>query len=64
MVLGTMATRALGATPETVEEISGELRRRDNERLELETSGGPFAGTDLIFGNLNPRPAEQAGGGH
>ena len=56
MVLGTMATRALGATAETTAEISDELRRRDQERFELESAGGPFAGRDLIYGNAKQRP--------
>jgi glutathione-regulated potassium-efflux system protein KefB len=49
--LGERALLTVGADPETAEGIMAEVRRRDVERLELETVGGIHAGLDLIRGN-------------
>ncbi len=49
--LGAQALLTVGAEPEAAEAIMAEVRRRDAERLELETVGGLYAGLDLIRGN-------------
>jgi monovalent cation:proton antiporter-2 (CPA2) family protein len=51
MQLGREANLALGLTPDEADAITEDLRRRDAERLALETTGGLFAGRALILGN-------------
>ncbi len=41
----------LGSTAEEAEDAIAEFRRRDAERLQLEISGGIYAGRWLIYGN-------------
>ncbi|MGK4925277.1 NAD-binding protein, partial [Bordetella hinzii] len=52
MLLGREAVRALGASDLEADEYMQEVRRRDAERFALETTGGIFAGRDLILGNM------------
>ncbi|ARP96001.1 monovalent cation:proton antiporter-2 (CPA2) family protein [Bordetella genomosp. 13] len=52
MAMGREAVLRLGATEEEADEHIAEVRRRDAERLVLETTGGIFAGRDLILGNM------------
>ncbi|SAI73834.1 glutathione-regulated potassium-efflux system protein [Bordetella ansorpii] len=52
MAMGREAVLRLGATEEEAQEYLDEVRRRDAERLVLETTGGIFAGRDLILGNM------------
>jgi len=53
MAFGRQAVIALGATDTEADEIAGEVRRRDAERLSLEAAGGLFAGRALILGNAD-----------
>ncbi|SAI34429.1 glutathione-regulated potassium-efflux system protein [Bordetella ansorpii] len=52
MAMGREAVLRLGATEEEAQGYLDEVRRRDAERLVLETTGGIFAGRDLILGNM------------
>ncbi|ANY18199.1 monovalent cation:proton antiporter-2 (CPA2) family protein [Bordetella pseudohinzii] len=52
MLLGREAVRALGASDPEADAYMQEVRRRDAERFALETTGGIFAGRDLILGNM------------
>lgn len=52
MAMGREAVLRLGCTEEEADEYVAEVRRRDAERLVLETTGGVFAGRDLILGNM------------
>lgn len=61
LVLGGKALETLGATPETIEEITAELRDRDEKRLELELVGDQMAGRALFSGK--PNEARRAGTG-
>ncbi|SFK81030.1 monovalent cation:proton antiporter-2 (CPA2) family protein [Methylorubrum salsuginis] len=58
--LGERALLTVGADPEAADDIMAEVRRRDAERLDLETVGGLHAGLDLIHGNA-AAPAHRAG---
>ena len=49
--LGEQALLTIGAEPEAAGEIVSDVRRRDAERLDLETIGGIYAGLELIRGN-------------
>ncbi|MNH45396.1 hypothetical protein D3C79_1078250 [compost metagenome] len=44
---------ALGATEDEADAITAQVRIRDAERFELETSGGIFAGRALLLGNID-----------
>ncbi|MNO06353.1 hypothetical protein D3C81_2280980 [compost metagenome] len=59
---------ALGATEEEADAITEQVRLRDAERFELETSGGTFAGRALLLGNIDRidtvRHADPAGAGN
>lgn len=57
LVLGRATARALGASDSEADEDIAELRRRDAERFALETSGGWFAGRDLVLRNMGEPPA-------
>jgi len=52
MLFGRHAVLALGATPTEADQVIDEVRRRDTERLALESAGGKFAGRALILGNV------------
>jgi CPA2 family monovalent cation:H+ antiporter-2/glutathione-regulated potassium-efflux system protein KefB len=60
MLFGRQALVALGETPEMAEEISADVRRRDAERLQLQTMGDIYAGIDLLHGNLPPELRDKA----
>jgi len=49
--LGERALLALGDEPDAATELMTDIRRRDAERVEIETVGGIYAGRDLIHGN-------------
>ncbi|MGF6347241.1 monovalent cation:proton antiporter-2 (CPA2) family protein [Variovorax sp. W2I14] len=48
MVFGRQGVLALGASGTEADEVIGELRRRDAERVVLEMAGGIFAGRALV----------------
>ncbi|MCC6948026.1 MAG: cation:proton antiporter [Bradyrhizobiaceae bacterium] len=57
MVFGEEALKALDVPPEEAAEITADNRRRDAERLELQLSGGTYAGRSLLRGNISvPTP--------
>lgn len=56
MVFGREALRALGIEDTEAEDIMSDVRRRDEERLELQIAGGMYAGRDLMRGNAEPVP--------
>ena len=68
LVIGQKAVLALGATEEEADAITEQVRLRDAERFELETSGGTFAGRALLLGNIDRidtvRHADPAGAGN
>ncbi len=51
MALSREALATLGAGDTEADEILAEVRRRDRERLALESAGGLFAGRAMILGN-------------
>ncbi|MEN3950567.1 monovalent cation:proton antiporter-2 (CPA2) family protein [Iodidimonas sp. SYSU 1G8] len=53
---GEAVLEGLGVPQEDVADISEDVRRRDQERLELQIAGGPQAGTGLVRNNA-PVPA-------
>jgi glutathione-regulated potassium-efflux system protein KefB len=55
LVFGAAALEGLGVPEEEAAEIISEVRRRDDERLDLQVAGGIYAGQDLMLGNA-PRP--------
>lgn len=55
--MSRQAVLALGSTPDEADQIIQQLRQRDAERLVQESSGGHFAGTDLLLGNITPKPS-------
>jgi glutathione-regulated potassium-efflux system protein KefB len=56
MAFGATVLSRLGVPQEDVEEITSGVRRRDQERLELQMVGGIRAGVGLLFNNT-PTPA-------
>ncbi len=57
MVFGEEVLKGLGVPPEEAAEITADNRRRDEERLELQVSGGLYAGLTLLRGNVSiPTP--------
>ncbi|GGE53430.1 potassium efflux system protein [Agaricicola taiwanensis] len=56
MTFGAEVLRRLGVPDEEVDDIQRDVRRRDEERLALQVSGGINAGSDLIRSN-GPVPA-------
>jgi glutathione-regulated potassium-efflux system protein KefB len=57
MAFGEQALIGLGVPPEEAAEVSADARRRDAERLELQLSGGIYAGRTLLRGNISvPTP--------
>ena len=60
LAFGEQALLTIGDDPEAASDVMAEVRRRDAERLELETAGGIYAGRDLIRGNLSI-PAREVG---
>ncbi|KQP05837.1 potassium transporter [Methylobacterium sp. Leaf99] len=58
LAFGEQALRTLGDDPDAARAAMAEIRRRDAERLALETVGGVHAGRELIHGNASrARPA-------
>jgi glutathione-regulated potassium-efflux system protein KefB len=55
MAFGEAALVRLGVPVEEAAEITADVRRRDQERLEIQATGGIYAGTDLMRGNA-PKP--------
>lgn len=54
---GEAALRVLGVPEDEARQIGEDLRRRDEERLQLQFTGGIRAGTDLLHSNrMKPRP--------
>jgi glutathione-regulated potassium-efflux system protein KefB len=57
MAFGEQALVALGVPPEEAAEVTADARKRDAERLELQLSGGLYAGRSLLRGNISiPTP--------
>ena len=56
MILGERALLALGETPETTAEVMAEVRRRDEERHQVELVGGLYAGAGMLRGNTAAPP--------
>jgi glutathione-regulated potassium-efflux system protein KefB len=54
LVLGATALEKLGTSPAEVTEISARVRRRDQQRLELELVGGFDAGRAMFSGKGVP----------
>ena len=55
MTFGTAVLVGLGVSEEEARDIAEDVRRRDDERLDLQIAGGLQAGNDLIRGN-GPTP--------
>ena len=54
---GESALKLLGVAEEEAAEIAADLRRRDEERLQLQFTGGVHAGNDLLHSNrMKPKP--------
>ncbi len=56
MSMGEAALRGLGVSPEDVAQLMAEVRRRDEERLDLQIAGGLLAGRTVDHGRF-PMPA-------
>jgi len=57
MALGEQSLIGLGVSPDEAAELTADARRRDEERLELQVSGGLYAGRSLLRGNISiPTP--------
>jgi glutathione-regulated potassium-efflux system protein KefB len=59
MAFGDATLKQLGVPDFEREELIDEVRRRDAERLEIQTSGGIYAGNQLLKGNA-PTPTPLA----
>ncbi|RVU14573.1 monovalent cation:proton antiporter-2 (CPA2) family protein [Methylobacterium oryzihabitans] len=57
LALGERALVTIGDDPDAAGEVMEEVRRRDAERLALETVGGIYAGRELIRGNAQAHRA-------
>jgi glutathione-regulated potassium-efflux system protein KefB len=54
---GETALRLLGVPEDEAAQIATDLRRRDEERLQLQFTGGVHAGNDLLHSNrMKPKP--------
>ncbi|KQP36876.1 MULTISPECIES: monovalent cation:proton antiporter-2 (CPA2) family protein [unclassified Methylobacterium] len=56
LAFGEQALLTIGDDPDAAHAVMAEVRRRDVERLDLETVGGLYAGRDLIQGNSHHAP--------
>ncbi|ETF01099.1 potassium transporter [Advenella kashmirensis W13003] len=57
MTFGGAILRELGVDPDEVEQISREIRDRDNERFETEVAADDvYAGVDMQYSHARPRP--------
>jgi glutathione-regulated potassium-efflux system protein KefB len=55
--LGEAALRTIGIAPDEAAEIAADVRRRDEERLALQMTGGALAGRELLHSNrMKPTP--------
>ena len=52
MLMSRQAVLALGAGEDEANAINEEVRDRDSQRFQLETTGGAFAGRALVLGNI------------
>jgi glutathione-regulated potassium-efflux system protein KefB len=60
IIFGEQALVGLGVPPEEAAEVTADARKRDAERLELQLSGGLYAGRSLLRGNISiPTPLTQ-----
>lgn len=55
LLMGRRVLEGLGVPEDEALEVCKEVRRRDDERLDLQVAGGIYAGQDLMLGNA-PRP--------
>jgi len=62
LVFGRKALETLGDDEITAEETIAAIRRRDAERLALQVTGGIYAGTSLLHGNLEAGQEARHGG--
>jgi glutathione-regulated potassium-efflux system protein KefB len=54
---GEAALRCLGAEPDDAAAVAADVRRRDQERLALQATGGMLAGVELMHSNrMKPEP--------
>lgn len=53
---GGMGLAALGVTDWDIEEVTADIRKRDEERLVLQVQGGDLAGTDRLHRHPVPEP--------
>jgi glutathione-regulated potassium-efflux system protein KefB len=54
---GEAALRSIGVAPEVAAEVAADVRRRDEERLALQVTGGLWAGVELMHSNrMKPKP--------
>ncbi len=54
---GEAALRCVGAGPDEAAAVAADVRRRDQERLELQATGGMLAGVELMHSNrMKPEP--------
>jgi glutathione-regulated potassium-efflux system protein KefB len=54
---GEAALRCVGAEPDDAAAVAADVRRRDQERLELQATGGMLAGVELMHSNrMKPEP--------
>ena len=58
-MLGAAALEKLGTPLAEIAEINARIRERDQQRLQLELVGGPFAGKALFSGLNAPRSSER-----
>jgi monovalent cation:proton antiporter-2 (CPA2) family protein len=60
LTFGARALDDLGEAPEAVEEVLGEVRKRDADRLAAQVSGDITSGRELLLSNLPPDQREAA----
>lgn len=58
---GGMGLAALGVTELEIEDITADIRQRDEERLALQVHGGELAGTDRLHRHPVPEPLVRRG---
>ncbi|MGE0764746.1 MAG: monovalent cation:proton antiporter-2 (CPA2) family protein [Bdellovibrionales bacterium] len=56
ILFGEATLREIGVSEEEISTIAADIRRRDNERLQLEIAGGTGAGRTLMHGNMPQKP--------
>jgi len=50
MVLGAQALKVIGVATDEIASIGADIRNRDTQRFQLESTGGPYAGRALFSG--------------